>query len=238
VLAITLGIASLLYPLTQAFRFTSFGTEIPDRAGAFLFLPIAYMLTVLITHFWSTRILNRRAISLITGIIVVILVGNVVVGGGPELAVAPGPYIVVADARSVEPEGIEDAMWSLTYLGQDNRVATDRVNQMLMSTYGHQRIVTRLDDNVDVSPIFYSAQFDSADTVMLQHSHIHYLAVDIRISMALPLVNTYFENDRPTSVISRDALTKFNTVTNINRLFDSGNIVIYDTGAFINVSGS
>lgn len=235
-LAITFGIASLLYPLTQAFRFTSFGTEITDRSAAFLFLPIAYLLTVLITHFWSTRRLNRRAISLITSIIVVIFMGGVIVGSGPELIDAPGPYIVVADGRSVEPEGIEDAIWSLAYLGQDNRIATDRINQMLMNAYGHQRVITRLDDHVDVSPVFYSAQFDNADIAIVREGQIHYLAVDTRISTAFPLVETYFENDRPSSIIRRDALTKFNTVTQIDRLFDSGDIVIYNTRAFIGES--
>jgi hypothetical protein len=233
-LAITFGIASLLYPLTQAFRFTSFGTEITDRAAAFLFLPIAYMLTMLITHLWPTRRLNRRTISLITGVIAVIFVGGVVVGTGPNLSAAPGPYMVVADSRSIEPEGIEDAIWSQTYLGQDKRVATDRINQMLMSTYGHQRIVTNLDDKVDVSPIFTSALFDTKDIAILQRGRIHYLAVDTRISTALPLEGTYFVSDRPSSIISRDTLMKLNAVITINKLFDSGNIVIYDTGAFIN----
>jgi hypothetical protein len=34
--------------------------------------------------------------------------------------------------------------------------------------------------------------------------------------------------------ISRAVLTKFDTATGINRLFDSGNIAIYDTGGLIN----
>ncbi|MFL5690973.1 MAG: hypothetical protein ACJ795_04140 [Ktedonobacteraceae bacterium] len=236
-LAATFGIASLAYPITQAFRFTTFGAEITDRAAAFLFLPIAYVLTVLITHFWPTRRLSKRAISLISGALIVILLGGVIVAVGPDLSAAPGPYMVSADARSVEPEGIEAALWSLIHLEPNNRIATDRTNQMLMSTYGDQRIVTRLGDNMDVSPIFYSPQFDSVDITILREGQIHYLAVDTRLSTALPLVGTYFENDQPTSIISRDALTKFNTVTQINRLFDSGDIVIYDTGAFIDGSG-
>lgn len=235
-LAITFGLASLAYPLTQTFRFTSFGTEITDRSAAFLFLPIAYTLTVLITHFWPTRRLSRKTISYITAAILTILLGNVIVAKGPNLTGIPGPYLVVADARSVEPEGIEAAMWSLAYLGPDNRIATDRIGQMLMSTYGHQRIVTRIDDGIDVAPIFYSAQFDSADINILQTGKIHFLVVDTRISTALPLEDTYFENDVPHSVISGDALTKFTAVTQINRLFDSGDLVIYDTGAFINGS--
>lgn len=236
-LAVTFGFVALIYPLSQAFRFTSFGTEITDRAAAFLFLPIAYILTILLTHFWPTRQLTRRAIALISSGILVILLGNILAATGPALTGIPGPYLVVADARSIEPEGINAATWSLAYLGPANRVATDRINQMLMSTYGQQDIVTGLNDNIDVAPIFYSAQFDHADTTIMQAGQIRYLVVDTRLSTALPLVGTYFEEDAPHSIISRAALTKFNSVNAINRLFDSGDIVIYDTGAFINGSG-
>lgn len=236
-LALTFGIIALVYPATQAFRFTTFGTEITDRATSFLFLPIAYVLTILITHFWPTRSLTKRAISLISSALIVILLGGVILATGPNLSGMPGPYLVGADGRSIEPEGIEAAVWSLTYLGPDNRIATDRVNQMLMSTYGDQRILTRLDDNLDISPLFYSSEFDNDDISLLRYGQIHYLVVDTRLSTALPLVGIYFENDRPTSIISSDALTKFNAVTQIDRLFDSGDIVIYDTGAFINGSG-
>lgn len=236
-LAMTFGLVALAYPATQAFRFTTFGTEITDRATSFLFLPIAYVLTILITHFWPTRSLTKRAISLISSALIVILLGGVILATGPNLSGMPGPYLVGADGRSVEPEGIEAALWDLAYLGPDNRIATDRVNQMLMSTYGHQRIITRLNDNLDISPLFYSSQFDNNDIALLRYGEIHYLVVDTRLSTALPLEGIYFENDRPTSIISRDALIKFNTVSQINRLFDSGDIVIYDTGAFINGSG-
>lgn len=232
-LAITLGLASLLYPLTQAFRFTSFGIEITNRAAAFLFLPIAFVLVVLLTHFWPTRRLSKRAISLIAGAILVIFLGNVIAETGPNFTGLPGPYLVVADSRSVEPEGINAALWSLAYLGPDQRIATDRINQMLMSTFGGQRIITDIGDEIDVAPIFYSAQFDNADIAILQAGQIHYLVVDTRLSSGFPLEDTYFENDVPRSVISWSALTKFNAVTAINRVFDSGDIVIYDTGAFL-----
>jgi hypothetical protein len=236
-LAITLGLASFAYPITQAFRFTTFGTEITDRAAAFLFLPIAYVLTILITHVWPTRKLNKKAVALITGSLAVIFMGDVLIESGPILSAIPGPYHVVADSRSIEPEGIAAATWSFTYLKPGNRIATDRINQMLMSTYGDQRIVTRLNDNVDVSPLFYSAQFDSTDVELLQEGQIRYLVVDLRLSTSLPLEGMYFENDPTTTIISKASLVKFNTISRLNRLFDSGDITIYDAGMFINGAG-
>lgn len=232
-LAVTLGIASLLYPAIQVFRFTQFGAEITDRAAAFVFLTIAYVLTILMTHFWPTRGLSKRTIALLTSTLVVIFLGGILIEAGPGLAVTPGPYRAENDARSIEPQGIDAAIWSLTYLGPNNQIATDRVNQMLMSAYGDQSVVTYLHYYIDVSPIFYSTEFDSSDIAILQAGKIHYLEVDLRISTALPLQGIYFDVDQPTQIISRDGLTKFSTVTQINRLFDSGDIAIYDTGAFL-----
>ncbi len=128
-------------------------------------------------------------------------IGGGLIAIGSSYEVLPGPYAVSADALSIEPEGIEAATWSLIYLGPDNRVGTDRINQMLMSTYGDQRIVTRLDDNVDISTIFYSSEFSLNEIAILQYARIRYLVVDVRLSTSLPLVGFYFENDRPFSPI-------------------------------------
>jgi hypothetical protein len=252
--SVVLGLFSLLYPITQAFRFTEFGAEITDRSAAFLFLPIAYVLILLITYFWSSPIQNtkrhfgrmltfllpasgddtaryprQRATVLITSALAVVFLGSVIVAFGANLSALPGPYIVGADTRSVEPEGIEAAKWSLVALGPNNPIATDRINQMLMSTYGGQRMITNLNDNVDISPLFFSSQLSSDDIGIIQYMKIRYLVVDLRLSNALPLDGFYFESDHPKSPIAKEALTKFNTIPQINRLFDSGNIVIYDT---------
>lgn len=237
-LAMLLGIFSLAYPLAQAFRFTSFGSEIADRSTAFLFLAVAYIMTILITHFWPTRKLSKRTIALVTCTLSVILLGGVILDAGSGFTNLPGPYVVGADGRSIEPEGINAALWTLAYLGPGNRIGTDRTNQMLMSTYGDQRVVTELDDAIDVSPIFYSTQFDAIDQGLLHAGQVKFLVVDMRLSTATPALGFYFVTDEPeanriTAPISVAALTKFDSVPQINRLFDSGDIVIYDTGAFL-----
>jgi hypothetical protein len=241
-LPMTLGIFALAYPVAQAFRFTTFGPEIADRSAAFLFLAVAYVLTLLITHFWPTRGLSKKTITLLTCTISVVLLGGVILDLGPGYIGLPGPYMVGADGRSIEPEGINDALWALAYLGPGNRIGTDRVNQMLMSTYGEQHVITQLGDLVDVSPLFFSMQFDTIDRGLLRAGQVHYLVVDMRMSTAVPASGIYFVSDEPdaghiTIPISKDALTKFTTVPQINRLFDSGHIVIYDTGAFLSGAG-
>jgi hypothetical protein len=243
VLAITLGLASLGYPVTQMFRFTNYGAEITDRAAAFLFLPIAYVLTIFITRYQPTGWHGRRITALITCAIAVMLLGGVLLESGPAYSSLPGPYMVIADGRSIEPIGIQAAQWSLSHLGPDNRVATDRINQVLFGTFGEQRIVSEQEDNVNIVPIFLSSHLDQQAIAqgikILRKARIRYLVVDLRLSTSLPLLGFYYETDEPgalhlDSPISREDLTKFSAVPQINQVFDDGSIVIYDVGALTN----
>jgi len=240
-LACMLGVASLAYPLSQAFRFTNFGSEITDRSAAFLFIPMACMLALFITQFWPTRWLNWKQSSLITCAIVVVFLGGVILQSGPALSLLPGPYMVSADNRSIEPEGIQAAIWSPSYLGPDNRIATDRINRLLMSTYGDQRAVTNLQDKVDTSPVFYASSLGPNEVSLLRLAKVRYVIVDLRLSTSPPLEGVYFEDGEPgsyhrTTSIPLSVLTKFSSIKRINRVFDSGNIVIYDVGRLTNAA--
>ncbi len=240
-LTYALGVATLGYPIIQILRFTNFGSEISDRASAFLFFPIAFVLAILIVQFWPTRRFSWKHTLLITCAILVMFLGGISIGSGTAWDILPGPYLVAADARSIEPEGIQAAIWAHSNLRLNNRIATDRTNQILMSIYGEQRVVTSLYDQIDVTPIFFAFSLSDYDVSIMRQAHIRYLVVDLRLSQALPTLGFYFEEGEPgsfqyTTPLDREALTKFSTVPQINRVFDSGDIVIYDVGGLSNVS--
>jgi hypothetical protein len=73
---------------------------------------------------------------------------------------------------------------------------------------------------------------------LLRQAKIRYLVVDLRLSTSLPLLGYYFEDGEAgafhiTGPISRESLTKFNTVPAVKCVFDSGNIMIYDMEAVV-----
>ncbi len=238
-LACTFGIVSLFYPASQLFRFTNTGAELTDRAAPFLFIPIAAVLAICIAQFWPIRSLNWKQSSLLTGALSLLFLGGVILGTGPSSAQLPGPYEAIADARSIEPEGIQAALWTQSYFGLNNRMATDRINQILMGTYGDQRIISSIDDRIDISPVFLSPSFGPEEVSLLRSAGVRYLVVDLRLTRSLPLLGYYYEQSEAgafnhTSPIEIQALTKFDAVPQINRVFDSGDIVIYDVGGLIN----
>jgi hypothetical protein len=238
-LAWMLGIVALFYPVSHVFRFTKFGSEIADRSAAFLFIPLACVLAIFIAQFWSTQRLTWKWRTVLTGAIAVLLLGSFIIGNGPASTFLPGPYQVGADGYSIEPEGIQTGLWTLSFLGPNNRISTDRTNRMLLSTYGDQRMITTLDDRIDVTPVFFSSTFGPNEISLLHDAQVRYLAVDLRLSTGVPVLGFYFELGEPntfqhTQPIERQALTKFNTVSQIDRIYDSGNIIIYDVGEMSN----
>ncbi|HET8912946.1 MAG TPA: hypothetical protein VFN23_15845, partial [Ktedonobacteraceae bacterium] len=235
------GLMTLLYPASLLLRLTDTGSEASDRSSAFLFLGISSLLAIYIAQFWPVRRLNWIKTSLIGVTISLIFMGSIILGAGIPPSFLPGPYQVSADSRSIEPEGIQAAFWAHAYLGPNNRVATDRVNQFLMATYGGQYVVTPIGDHLDVADVFFSSVVGDYEAALLQRAQIRYLVVDMRLSTGLPQVGFYIEQGEPdsftrTSPMDRQYLTKFSTVPQINRLFDSGNIVIYDAGGLIHAS--
>jgi hypothetical protein len=238
-LALTLGLFSLLYPVSQAFRLTNSGSEVADRAAAFLFIPIALVLAVFIVQFWPIQRLRWFTLCMLAGAMSLVFIGGIVLGDGPASALLPGPYEATADNRSIEPQGVQAALWSQDYLKSDNRFAADRINQVIMGTYGNQRIVTSIQDNIDLSAVFLDPTLSNDDITQIQQAQVRYLVTDMRLTRALPLLGYYYEMDEPNAYhhktpIPAQAFMKFSDASQGDRVFDSGDIIIYDVGGLGN----
>lgn len=234
---LALAFGAIAYPATQALRLTPAGGETADRSTEFLFLGIALVLAIAITEIWLSRGPSWKRSTILMAALVVVFLGQTIVGNGPSWARLPGPYLVSADPRSIEPEGIAAAKWSFSYLGPGHRVATDRINTLLMATYGNELAETAGSASLSVGQVFVALHFGPTVKEILQQDGIQYLVVDHRLSTSLPRVGTYFNKPvtgqfHYTKPIDPAALAKFDNVQNVSRIFDSGNIVIYDIESF------
>jgi hypothetical protein len=147
-------------------------------------------------------------------------------GGWPPLgSLLPGPYLAGGFERSVDAYGVDAADWERDTLGPGNRVGGDVTSVSLASTYGRQDPVR------EVAPLYYSDRWTLADDELVDQLQVNYLVVDRRLSTQLPQSDAYFENDPRAGQITRPLtpvqLTKFDTLADVDRLYDNGTVRIY-----------
>ncbi len=255
---LVMAVASLAYYGTLALRLLSAqGVEVAGRSMPFVYFAAVFVMAIFIDGVWKPQdvslptrrnlkwlfawLLNRimnlplevkflGAVALAT----IMFVGGITAGWPPHYARLPGPYLVTAYERSIDPQGVEAARWTDEALGRNNRIAVDFTHYALMGMYGRQYPV------FGVPRVYFSPRIGPREEQDLRLAAIRYLVVDNRLSTGLPLRGTYFVPWEPdannhTIPIDAAALAKFDDVPEIDRLFDSGDIVIYDVRALSRV---
>ena len=224
---VVLAVLACAFPLSVAFRLTVGGWEIGNRMGTFAFFGVGLLVAVSVVHYWQGRMPRGwRRISPALAVVVIVL------SGVTSSALDPihGRYRVGADAQSIEPMGIETALWTRTWLGAGNRFTADRINRLLLASYGRQDVRVRIVEGVETGRLFEAEKPWPDELWALTRSDIDFLLVDMRLSTDLPVLGFYFEpweagKGKP---LPAAALLKFNDVDGITRIYDNGFMVIYD----------
>jgi hypothetical protein len=220
---------AIAYPCSLVFRFTPVGAVLAGRLSPFVFLGVGFCAAVAISE---STVLRRLRLGTLVGIAVLLAYGGVVVGS-PSWNRLPGPYLVSADDRSIEPQGIDAARWARRVLGPGKRIAADRVNTVLMLTYGRETPVWLSSEPVNFAPVFFDTHLTARDRSLLRRAAIHYLVVDSRLTTALPTTGVYIDLNEPGALhhkrpLPKAAVTKFERAKHLSRVFDTGSIAIYD----------
>jgi hypothetical protein len=235
---LAIALLTLVFPVSLAFRLTAAGWELGSRLGALSFIGVCLVVAVSIVCYLQGRhdTLLRTAVAAFGS--VVIAMGGVIIGWG--VVNLPTGYRVAGDAMSVERTGLDAARWSREMLGAGKRFGADRINRLLLATYGRQIIVTTLLHHVDMSKTFFMPNLTASEFYDIRAGRVDFLLVDMRLSTEKPLMGVYFERGEPAWVSATpptvDALLKFNHIPGVNRLYDSGAIKIVDVRAIRNAN--
>ena len=236
VAALAIGAVSW-YVIVAVRLFVDDGGELAGRASTFVFVPAGFIAALAVIRLTDNSLrwpviradVRRRApmVIAIAVIVALVLVLNGLVNGWPPYwERLPGPYQVAGAERSVGPEQVASANWVLAILGPGNRFATDEGDLPVLGSYGDQDTVG------DDGYLYTSPALTPAAAQQVQDQSIEYVLVDLRLSTMLPASGQYFPVDpnagRYTRPLPRVGLAKFNQVPGVARIYDSGNIIIYD----------
>ncbi|MBY3222381.1 hypothetical protein [Rhizobium laguerreae] len=232
-LLVVFVLVTLAYPVSIIFRLTRSGWEIGNRIGSLSFLGVAIVVAVAVAAFWHGTSRGWLRATALAAAATTVLIGGVISSEGPRILV-PAGYEVSADSSSIEPMGISAAKWTREWLGGDQHFATDRINRLLLSTYGRQKVSTTLESGQDTGMAITAADLGSMERRLLIDSSVGFVMVDLRMTTGLPGVGVYFDGgtqDRNHTVpLQSSSLLKFNSEPDVDRTFDNGFMVIFDVG--------
>ncbi|MFI7602963.1 hypothetical protein [Actinoplanes sp. NPDC049681] len=228
------------------------GPEIAGRLSTFTYVPISILAAIALVrgvqiipakdadgHRWRAaapaidfihpggwNLYSRVAAG--SAMITLLMVGARAGGWPPLGSILPGPYLAGGFERSVDAYGVHTADWERRTLGPGNRIGGDVTSVSLASTYGRQDPVR------EVGPLYYADDWGLEEDQFVSDLAIQYLVVDKRLSEQLPEGEAYFENDPNAGSITRPLTTtqiaKFDSLTDVDRLYDNGTVRVYRMG--------
>jgi hypothetical protein len=226
ILAATIG--SIGWFVALAVRvWTPDGQELSGRAAAFALVPVSLVAALAIIELLNTSLRRKwtsSAVAFVMAAVVMLLFDGLANGWPPYYERLPGPHQVAGFERSVGPQEIATADWSLWALGPGNRFAADFGTYPVLAGYGDQNPLQ------EVGYLYTSPKFTSAIARRARAQAVHYVLADQRLTQSLPASGAYFPGD--TAVYTRPLpladLTKFDYLPGVARVYDSGDIVIYN----------
>ncbi|HEY2771485.1 MAG TPA: hypothetical protein VGI87_13000 [Solirubrobacteraceae bacterium] len=238
---VLLGIAALMYPVTLALRLTAAGTETSNRTSEFVFIGLGAVLALAFVVAAVRWVDGRRVLALLASLLACAYAGIVFVGGitvgTPSYDTLPAGYMVGADLRSVDAEGVAAAKWAGKWLPGNSHFLADETDGELWTAHTGLRPQSGSTHGTAVGQLFLSPAFGAIERRVISADKLDYLVVDKRDSTALPRSGRYFDSGNPLAVytqpLSLGALTKFDNEPCTDRIFSSGNVVVYDTSRVV-----
>jgi len=208
------------------------GDQTAKRVWEFSFLGLAPLCGLAL--WWLMRRRATWSRSLGAALLGVVFVGSGVARSGEHIRF-PGPYLPSADPRSATEDVLAAARWLRFAHGPDGRVAGDRTLAAVLGSYGAQTPITYQENGQPIWRIFEPETLTPEVTAEVRDSGVGWLAVDLRSAGVFPLTGFYFDESEPGAYVdthlSTRGLIKFDSAPGYRRVYDNGNIVLYQVAA-------
>ena len=213
------------YPALFLARFFPTASEVATRASTFVEMALSLVVAAWLAH--RADLLR----PLLAPGAVLLVVGGVLLGNGPDWNRVPGPYLPGAEQRSVDSETVAFARWAGRYLPAGSRMTSDVTLNRVVPDFGPVVPVTQQAGNDNLTTIYIAPVVDDEVIARLQDNEVDFIAVDTRTIDRRSLSGSYYEAGSSfgpdASLPTRQMLLKFSQVPSARVVLD-GPITVFD----------
>ena len=230
-----LAIAAIGYLATFGLRLVPSAWEIASRSSEFLFVGVGLMIALALARPPGGMIRGRAYRVGVACVVSIIFIGGAAVGWRPEIRLAQAIRVKAGDS-DIEPQGLTAARWSRRWISPDTHGAfgADGSNSRLLLVYGRQFVRTGGIGGADLAVEL--PKLEPWQIQLLRDKSIRYVLMDRRAVADDQLAGYFF----PTKIspagwrksIPMSIYGKFDR-RRASRLFDSGNVTIYDVSGLV-----
>lgn len=229
----TLATGCLLYIGLLPLRLTASGQETANRSSEYVFLSLGLIdaMTVIWIAMRRPRVLGQALGA--TGLVTVLL-GGVAVSWNFYQRLQPD-FSAVGVPTQPTPSAVALAQWMKAELGPGNRVGTDSVDDLALGSYGEQSPAMPVSGASDphIWQVFFPNAINAPVRTQIAADRLTYLVTEQRLTQGVAPSGNYFEAAEPGLPGNRlhpASLTKFDGAPGFSRLYDSGDLVLYQIG--------
>ncbi len=228
-IAVVLAIGASAYVGVLFLRFVPRAWEIANRSSEFLFVGVALMLALASVRAVVVvpRGLGRTAVAAAAALL---LAGGIIAGWPTDLRLSL-PYRVDAAGRVLEPQGTTAARWSRENLGTGHNFVADPSNARLQLWQGE---LAYAGGNPNLNDIIRQPFLAPWMVDELRQKDVRFLVMDRRRISQNQTFGNYFFSPRAArlGLYSAAEYAKFDRQPGMSKVYDSGNISIYDLSQF------
>jgi hypothetical protein len=227
--ALMLAGCSVAYLGVLFLRFVPRAWEIGNRASEFLFVGVALMLAFASVRAVAVlpRGVGRAAVA---GAAALLLAGGVIAGSPTDLRLSL-PYRVDVGGRVLVPQGTTAARWARANLGEERHFLADPSNARLALSQGE---VAFAGGNPNLNDVLRQPLLAPWMVDQLREHKVSFLVMDRRQISQNQSFGNYFFSPRAErlGLFSAASYAKFDRQPGMSKVYDSGNISIYDLDQF------
>lgn len=218
-LLLIFGLAAALYLCTLPLRVVPAAWETASRSGSFLFIGVG--VTAAAGILWWVQRGTRPAWA--AAAVTLMIAGGVIAGWPASLRLGQ-PFRLDVAGTTLEPPGVAAARWSRARLGPARRLGAQDADARTFLVDGRQTAFQGV--NPDIRGVLDAERLEPWQRELLRENRLRLLVTDRRTISSDNIAGYFFDRGRP-DLAPAATVGKFDLPT-VDRLYDSGDIVVFD----------